>query len=95
MSAYRSGYRLECRVRQLLREKGYLVVRSAGSKGPVDLLAAKQGEILAIQVKRTGRLTRSEKEALLHAARQFRAKPVLAHPGRGGLVLEEVEPECR
>ncbi len=53
MNRYRRGYRIELRVRDLLRKEGYLVLRSAGSKGPADLVAiGKNGEVRLIQVKR-------------------------------------------
>jgi Holliday junction resolvase len=39
MSRYAVGRRLEWRVRRLLEEQGYFVVRSAGSRGRADLIA--------------------------------------------------------
>ena len=39
MSAYVAGRRLEYRARDELIAQGYTVVRSAGSKGPIDLVA--------------------------------------------------------
>jgi len=95
MSRYRSGYRLECRVRDLLRRKGYIVVRSAGSRGPVDLLAAKDGQILAIQVRKSGRLTPDEKAVLFKVAEHFRAVPLVATVREGRIVFEGVTPGCR
>jgi hypothetical protein len=36
---YRRGWRFEAKVRRKLRECGYFVIRSAGSKTPFDLVA--------------------------------------------------------
>ena len=51
---YNKGRRNEYKVRKILTDKGYQVFRSAGSKGPWDLLAMGKF-ILCIQVK-TNRL---------------------------------------
>lgn len=39
MTAYRRGMRLEYLARDELQRRGYTVVRSAGSPGPIDLIA--------------------------------------------------------
>ncbi|NIQ88667.1 MAG: hypothetical protein GWN93_06130 [Deltaproteobacteria bacterium] len=46
---YEQGRRFEQRVRNYLEEAGYCVVRSAGSKGPADLVAFDQSVIMLIQ----------------------------------------------
>lgn len=53
MSQYSDGRRREYKVRDLLAEAGYDIVRSAGSKGAIDLVAIKTGQILFVQVKTT------------------------------------------
>ncbi len=45
------GYRAETRCRELLEADGYLVWRSGGSLTCADLVAAKPGEWLLVQVK--------------------------------------------
>ncbi len=50
---YRRGYIAELRAKEELERAGYLVLRTAGSKGPCDLVAVKEGEVLFVQVKRT------------------------------------------
>jgi Holliday junction resolvase len=75
----------------LLEEMGYLVIRSAGSHTPIDLLAAKEGVRLAVQVKVRGGLKKKEKKRFLEWAKQFDAKPVLATKKRGRWALKEVE----
>ncbi len=54
MTPYRQGVRLEYLARDTLLQEGYTVIRSAGSKGPVDLVAANYNQILFIQVKAAG-----------------------------------------
>jgi Archaeal holliday junction resolvase (hjc) len=45
------GIPAEGRVRKRLEADGYIVMRAAGSKGPADLMAAKLGQLLLVQVK--------------------------------------------
>ncbi|WP_051275716.1 hypothetical protein [Desulfovirgula thermocuniculi] len=52
---YRRGYRAELKAREELERQGYLVVRAAGSKGPVDLVAVGPDGVRLIQVRRTRR----------------------------------------
>lgn len=51
---YKRGTAIEYRIKTMLELKGWFVVRSAGSKGVLDLIAVnKKGEIFALQAKRT------------------------------------------
>jgi len=64
MRSYVKGRRFENYVKEKLERKGYLVVRSAGSKGLFDLVALRRGEILLIQCKwRKGRMSKEMVEA--------------------------------
>jgi hypothetical protein len=49
---YRAGYEAEKRVAHRLRADGYLVLESRGSHGAADLVAAKPGQVLLVQVKK-------------------------------------------
>lgn len=52
MTNYAAGRRAEWRARDYLEARGYYVIRSAGSKGLIDLVAFKRSRpILVIQVK--------------------------------------------
>ena len=62
---YQKGRRNEYRVRKILTDKGYLVFRSAGSKGPFDLMAMGK-YLLAIQVKTNKGPGKPERERLLN-----------------------------
>jgi Holliday junction resolvase len=54
VSAYRAGRDSEHKVRDDLTDNGYEVIRAAGSKGACDLIAFKPGQVLLVQVKRSG-----------------------------------------
>ena len=57
-----------------LRNDGWVSSRSAMSHGPVDLIAAKYGKILLIQVKSgSSRMKRPELELLIRWAQHFNA----------------------
>lgn len=56
MSVYKTGARKEYAIRNKLLKEGYdIVVRSAGSHSPIDIIAIKTStrEILFVQSKRT------------------------------------------
>lgn len=62
MTKYASGRRIEYLARDILKSRGYMVIRSAGSKGPFDLVAIPMdGGARFIQIKK-GR--QSSKKAL-------------------------------
>ncbi|MEM3549308.1 MAG: hypothetical protein QXJ23_09940 [Thermofilum sp.] len=48
---YERGRAFEYRVKRHLERQGYFVMRSAGSHFP-DLIAVKDGEVLAVEVKK-------------------------------------------
>lgn len=59
---YRAGADFEREVRTALIQDGYEVIRSAGSKTKVDLLAWKSlGPVLLVQCKRDGRISPAER----------------------------------
>ena len=69
MTKYNDGRRFEWKVRDDLTAQGYDVIRSAGSKSKVDLLAFKPGQVLLVQVKRKpGALAPAERMELLRLA---------------------------
>lgn len=91
MSAYRKGASFERRIKKILEAKGMFVVRSAGSKGPVDLVAFNKKydgylphlheELVypwLIQVKTLGKVRGEELGILTRLAMKYDALPVLA-----------------
>jgi Holliday junction resolvase len=75
---YAAGARTEHKVRDLLESEGYECVRTAGSKGALDLLAVKPGEVLMVQVKRSGVLSPAGWNRLYDLAAMAGAIPILA-----------------
>lgn len=78
MTRYEAGRRFEWRVRDELTDDGYAVIRSAGSKTKVDLVAIKPGQWLLVQCKRDGRIGPAERSKLLSLASMCAALPVVA-----------------
>lgn len=78
MSNYSRGRDAEWKVRDHLRGEGYIVLRTAGSKGAIDLLAVKPGQVLCVQVKAKAPLPPAQWNNLFTLARHMNAVPVLA-----------------
>jgi len=76
-SKYRKGHRWELKIKKIWEEKGYVVYRSAGSKGAADLIALKDGKIVLIQVKVNKKPSRSEVLKLKKEAKKCKATPLL------------------
>lgn len=81
-TAARRGRAFEWRVRAVLEQAGWRVIRSAGSRTPVDLVAwAPTGRCWFVQCKgRTGGVWGADRAAWLDWADQAAADPVLARP---------------
>lgn len=69
-SNLRRGILAERQLAIRLRRQGYLVARSAASKGPYDLLAIGRKDILLISVKSAKRMTDGVRRQALIALRQ-------------------------
>jgi Holliday junction resolvase len=87
------GIQRERAVRLHLEEQDYVVVRAAGSLGPVDLVAIKPGRVLFVEVKSTHRgpfhsFGPADRADILAYAERAGATAVLAWwPPRGRLVF--------
>ena len=92
MSSYARGTYREKRTAAALRKDGYFVVESRGSHGVADLLAAKPGQVLLVQVKTgQGRLDHAWWNDLLRAARAAGGLAIIADwPRRGQLRLRQI-----
>jgi Holliday junction resolvase len=83
----RAGAYFERRVSASLTSDGYLVMRSAGSRGAVDLIALKAGEVLLVQCKINGRLDTEAWNALRRIAMQAGAIALMASRGRASRIV--------
>ncbi|MCX6693975.1 MAG: hypothetical protein NT074_05440 [Methanomicrobiales archaeon] len=63
MSNYRKGRDAEYAARHVLQDRGFFVVRSAGSKTPFDLIAWNSENLIFLQVKRTTTLPSAKEVA--------------------------------
>jgi Holliday junction resolvase len=68
MAQYHRGRDFEHAVRAKLVADGYDVIRSAGSKTKIDLVAFKTSQVLLIQCKVDGHCSPAERLALLRVA---------------------------
>ena len=84
-SNYRRGSDFERKVMDVLRQRGFLCVRSAGSRSPVDVVAWNPAVTLLVQCKADGRMRAADRARLLAWAQDGMALlPVLAaKAGRG------------
>ena len=87
MTPYQRGVRLEYLARDVLRHRGYSVVRSAGSHGAIDLVALNEREVLLIQVKQTGQSVGAALDKLseVPGPRCAHRQVWVYHPARGRL----------
>ena len=94
MKPYRSGRVVEYACKDRLYMSGAkLVVRSAASKTPIDLIAffPDKGEIWLVQVKKgRGRLRKEERKALKELRGSYRVKAVIYHRPENRYVFEEI-----
>lgn len=88
-----AGDYFERQTKSALQAAGWLVVRSAGSLGVADLVAVRRNSmggphVLLVSCKVNGRTSPAERAALLEAAEQSAAEPLLAsRPTRGTIEL--------
>jgi len=87
------GSDFERRVMAKLKEHGWYVMRAAGSRGVADLVAMRQRdpvrlgpEVLLVQCKRGFQCGPKEWNALVSAAEQVCAVPVLAAKVKRGVI---------
>lgn len=72
---YQRGYEIERKIVHELTEQGFLVLRSAGSHGKVDVLGLRKDKIVAVQSKRTKQFSMAaytkEIQAIQEILRQY------------------------
>jgi Holliday junction resolvase len=79
VSGYRNGADLERAVKHYLEDNGYaLVIKSAGSKGKVDVIGLKRGETVLVQCKTTAGMSPADRANLRSLASTLGAIPLLA-----------------
>ena len=71
-------------VEKVLEEAGCSVFRSAGSKGPADLLALGGCGLVLVQCKTTGWVSREDRGILRQLGETYNCDPVLAYMPKVG-----------
>mgnify|MGYP001559066270 CR=1 FL=1 len=94
---YQKGRSGEYYIINILEQRGYICIRSAGSHSPIDILAAKGATLeknhrLAIQAKKSekARMTTDEEQKLMEWASLFDATPVEAFKQNGKWTFREL-----
>lgn len=92
MTRYAKGRAREYAAMSLLRKDGWLVSRSAASHGAVDIFAARDGQVLLLQVKSgKARVKKEELEELISWGRHSNGTAEVWHfKGRGKLEKRRV-----
>ncbi|MHC1577720.1 MAG: restriction endonuclease [Candidatus Methanospirareceae archaeon] len=96
MTHYARGAAFERRVRRLLEEDGWFVVRSAGSRGAVDLIALRERgnvqRVRLISCKLNGYVPPAERERLRKLKEELpHAEVLVARKENGSVVFERLE----
>jgi Holliday junction resolvase len=80
---YKRGYNLEWKVKKILENNDYMVLRSPASKSYSDLIAFDKDHKFLIQCKKTGKKGKSlyiyKLGELVNAAKKYGAKPLLVY----------------
>ena len=90
MSNYTIGRRLEYAVRDVLVLWGYTVIRSAGSKGAVDLVAIGAEDVRLIQVKKARGDVAAGVKALQAVCVPIGVRREVWQRNRGGWLIEKL-----
>lgn len=84
---YIRGRNFEYKCKKLLESQGYLVFRSAGSKGVADLICIKDGLPLLVQCKTSvtnktlnSHISKSEIDKFIYIATQFNVSALVMTP---------------
>jgi Holliday junction resolvase len=85
VSQYRRGAAFEYRVRDFFEREGFIVIRSAGSHGPVDLACFRRGLCILIQCKISGGFGAQDINKMALARKQTGFVVLGARKGRRGL----------
>jgi len=91
MTAYERGAAFERRVKADLEKRGYRCIRSAGSHGPVDIVAIGPAHYLLVQAKTDGRCDPAEWNVLWETAESH----MCGAPGFHAAVLASIGPRPR
>lgn len=85
MTQYSKGANFERAIKHDLELEGYLTLRSAGSRGPVDLIAIDaDGHAILIQCKLNGTISKKQRAELVSLARKHHSAACVVSKGEEG-----------
>lgn len=87
---YGDGTKFENETKHFLKLRGFEVIRSAGSKGKIDLVAFRPEELLFIQCKLNGMCPPIERKKLRAFSAMVNAVPLVASAGDGSTTIRPV-----
>lgn len=85
---YERGRAFEYAVRLNMENNGYLALRSPASRTPADIYCIAKDELVFIQCKVSGRISRDEWDKLFTLCDSVNATPILAKRGANGRGIE-------
>ena len=88
---YVKGRMFEYKVRDALKEKGYVVFRCASSR-PVDLIALRPNEVLLVECKTEKRIDVTQLDRQIELAKQAGAKLIYAFKEKKGIEFRQMFP---
>jgi len=90
---YVKGYQFERRVRSYFENKGFFVIRSAGSKGIFDIIAINKKHVVGVQCKVDGRITKAQANSIAQIGKEFGILPILAYRDGKKLLFRDLTSE--
>jgi Holliday junction resolvase len=93
LTQYQRGYRFELLVKKKWEDRGYWVIRAAGSHGKADLVAlihdGDQCLVYLVQCKLKGVISLQDREELAKLANDLHCTAVLAYKNKDNVYKEE------
>jgi Holliday junction resolvase len=86
MTPYARGANFEREVKKEMETEDVLVVRSAGSHGPVDLVLIGGNGVILVQCKIDGKISSEEEQALLQIGQKYQVRTLLAFKNDKGAI---------
>ena len=88
--SYIKGRNFEYRVKKYYENKGYYVIRSAGSHGIFDLIAISNTKVLGIQCRVNKKIKKDEIEKMAEFETKYGITPVIAYRNGKKLIIEPI-----
>ena len=91
MKRYVKGANFERQVKKDLEAVGYFVIRSAGSKGKIDLVAFKSNDVRLIQCKTNGVISKAGRQHLKDMSKNLGIKTYIYEKAGSGIKVRLIK----